>query len=740
MKYLAILLVTICVTVYGTAQTNNTKNDVELNLGFEKSENNLPSGWIIPSSDQYKMSIDTTEKFEGNHSIKISFVGDQPAGTGLMFRLPHNYNGQELTLSGYLKTDKITDGIASLLISIPKVNFVNMEEQKVSGTSDWKKYEVSIQLDPAKTKDIFVGGMLSGKGTLWLDDLTVSIDGKPLSEAQIFKEKEYPADRDTAYKDGSGITAISMDKQTLDNLNVLGLVWGYLKFYHPSVAAGNYNWTNTLFRLLPRVAAAKNDAARDAILSDFITKLGPFKSDGHNLESSDKDPVKLNTDTSWFSKTGISAKLSGQLRAIYSADREPASYYYGFEPAGNVNFPHESAFTYLKTEDVGGRLLALYSYWNAIEYFFPYRYLIKDWQKVLTDYIPVMIQADTRLKYEMALNAVIAKIEDTHGGLNGNTAATNAYYGALSPAIGVTFIQDKWVVNRYVDSIKGPQTGIEIGDVLEKVDGRPVDEIVESLLDLISASNTAAKYRIISWTLLRTHKDSVKLVISREGHQITKTVKTFNANTLKTIEFADKSKPSFQQLNADIAYIYPGTIKNSEVDEIMQKAAASKGLIIDLRCYPSAFIVFNLGAKLTGQPVNFVKFASVDHLYPGKIIMSKPLPVGQNNSHPYKGRVVLLVNEYTQSQAEYTAMAFRATGATVIGSTTAGADGNVSSLVLPGGLSTSFSGLGVYYPDGTETQRVGIVPDIECKPTIKGIKEGTDEVLDRAVRYIESGK
>jgi C-terminal processing protease CtpA/Prc len=78
--------------------------------------------------------------------------------------------------------------------------------------------------------------------------------------------------------------------------------------------------------------------------------------------------------------------------------------------------------------------------------------------------------------------------------------------------------------------------------------------------------------------------------------------------------------------------------------------------------------------------------------------------------------------------------------ATVIGSQTAGADGNVSRFSLPGGLTTAFSGIGVYYPDGKETQRVGIVPDIEVKPTIKGIQEGRDELLERAISVLENGE
>ena len=84
-------------------------------------------------------------------------------------------------------------------------------------------------------------------------------------------------------------------------------------------------------------------------------------------------------------------------------------------------------------------------------------------------------------------------------------------------------------------------------------------------------------------------------------------------------------------------------------------------------------------------------------------------------------------------------MAFRtAPKATVIGSTTAGADGNISPFHLPGNLRTMISGIGVFYPDGTATQRVGIVPDIEVKPTIQGIKDGRDELLEKAMEIIRT--
>ena len=103
----------------------------------------------------------------------------------------------------------------------------------------------------------------------------------------------------------------------------------------------------------------------------------------------------------------------------------------------------------------------------------------------------------------------------------------------------------------------------------------------------------------------------------------------------------------------------------------------------------------------------------------------------------YPGKVAILVDEVTQSRSEYTTMAFRsAPGAVVVGSTTAGADGNYSEVLLPGGLHTGISGLGVFTPERGQTQRVGVAVDLEVRPTVEGIAAGRDEVLEAALRAI----
>jgi len=96
--------------------------------------------------------------------------------------------------------------------------------------------------------------------------------------------------------------------------------------------------------------------------------------------------------------------------------------------------------------------------------------------------------------------------------------------------------------------------------------------------------------------------------------------------------------------------------------------------------------------------------------------------------------VIILFDERTQSQAEYTCMGLEQfPGAIKIGSTTSAADGNVGKILLPGQIVTYATFLGTFYPDYTPTQRVGIIPDFEVLPTIKGIRAGKDEVMDFAL-------
>jgi len=225
--------------------------------------------------------------------------------------------------------------------------------------------------------------------------------------------------------------------------------------------------------------------------------------------------------------------------------------------------------------------------------------------------------------------------------------------------------------------------------------------------------------------------------IKRDNSAIEISADRVPAKDLKDISYThDLPGDTFRLLSKDVAYLKLSSVKMAEAAKYIESAAGTKGLIVDIRNYPSEFMVFALGSLFVDQKTDFVRFTRGDLSNPGAFHWGAPLSLEPQQPH-YRGKVVILVDEVSQSQAEYTALAFRSSPrAVVIGSTTAGADGNVSAIPLPGGLRSMISGISVFYPDKKPTQRVGIIPDREVKPTIAGIRSGRDEVLEAAIREI----
>jgi hypothetical protein len=102
------------------------------------------------------------------------------------------------------------------------------------------------------------------------------------------------------------------------------------------------------------------------------------------------------------------------------------------------------------------------------------------------------------------------------------------------------------------------------------------------------------------------------------------------------------------------------------------------------------------------------------------------------------GTIVFLTDERAISYAESVMgyVADRKLG-TIVGSTTAGTNGNVATFVVPSGFVVAFTGMRVTGHDGrTPYHLVGVRPDIAVTPTLAALRAGRDEVLDRALALI----
>jgi C-terminal processing protease CtpA/Prc len=710
----------------------------KFNFDFEIVEEGSLVGWEIYGSSNYLISLDSTNVVSGKYSAVIEFIEGNPSTKALAIKIPNSYAGKKITLTGYIKTENLTDGYAGLWMRIdPSVAFDNMYKNGVKGTTDWTKYEITLKMNPEKTKQIFVGGLFVGKGKMWLDNFTVTIDGKDINNLKPLERELLPADKDKDYDNGSGIRITSLDENQIENLKTLGLIWGFLKYYHPNIAKGEYNWDYELFRILPQVLNSEDNKNRDDILISWIENLGKFSQGKETVAK--KSEIKIEPDLDWIKNSNFSDELIDLLLQVKNAKRPKVHYYIGFRfGVGNPEFKNENAYSSMKYPDEGFRLLSLYRYWNIIQYYFPYKNLIEeDWKNVLEEFIPKYIAAKDETEYTLAVLELIGRVHDTHANVWGGNQVLNNHFGLRYAAAEITFIEGKPVVTGFYDENFGKETGLEIGDIISVINKQPVEEILAEQLKYAPASNYPTKLRDIAPNLLRTNDSIINIEFIRNGIIESKTLKTFSYEKINVYGKYKVSDTCFKLINKDIAYINNGSLKKEYLPEIWKEIQNTKGLIIDIRNYPSDFPLYKLSCYLMPNKIPFVKFTKGSIATPGLFTFTKPLYSGKKNKNYYQGKVIILINEITQSSAEFHTMAYRVNpNSIVVGSTTAGADGNVSRFDLPGGIITMISGIGVYYPDGLETQRIGIVPDIEIKPTIQGIKEGRDELLEKAISLI----
>lgn len=527
--------------------------------------------------------------------------------------------------------------------------------------------------------------------------------------------------------------------QQVQNLALLGKVWGFAKYHHPRITGGGVDWDQELLVALPSVYDASDSGSALQAIERWLDRLG--HPDPCDPCAEIPGNVQLAPDLDWIhDRDALGELLSQRLELMYerrSAD-SGQSYIALQQGAGNPEFRNEAAYADRQLPEMEYRLLALFRYWNIIEYWFPYRDVIgEDWDDVLVEFLPRMTGIETRDEYILRLIEFSARINDTHANLWGHLDVQPPRGSSKLPVV-LRFVEDQVVVTGYSHPDLGPATELRVGDVVEEIDGVPVDSLVSTLRPFYPASNEPRRMHEIAGSLTRGDSGAVRVSGTRATGQFALSPDRVLTSSLDQAagHTHDLPGPTFRWLSPEVAYLKLSSVVSADVGELIAEAADAEVLIVDIRNYPSEFVVFELGGRLVTEPARFARFTIPSPSNPG--LFTWLMTVALEPLEPYfANAVVILIDETSLSQAEYTAMALRAApNAVVVGSTTAGADGNVSSITLPGDVKAMISGIGVFYPDGTPTQRIGIVPDLEVHPTIEGIRANRDEVLEAGVSHV----
>ncbi len=443
-------------------------------------------------------------------------------------------------------------------------------------------------------------------------------------------------------------------------------------------------------------------------------------------------------------------KVSKKLEFIRDNRWQGESFYVKVEKEGGfspVQFQNEPRNSDLKWNDKNLQLITLFRFWNIINYFYPYKYLMdKNWDTVLLETVPKFKNFESETDFHWQINLLVAKLNDSHGSFFSELIVP-MFRGKYHFLSSLKIIDDKLVLTKINNDSLAVKNDVKVGDVISKIDNETVLEIINKKKNNFSYSNNATLLRTIDFIATIGNSETFEAEYERNGITTKRFLNRYNYHEALLNTFQKNYKKykteKFPILEKNIGCIILERLKETEVDSMFTKFRNTKAIIFDIRNYPR-ISEDDLLPYIIKKDSAFVKQTFADTNYPGRFIFEKPYEgtfTPKKGLIKYSGKIIVLVNENTQSHAEWVTMCLRSMkNSTVIGSQTAGADGGVSSYEIINTLPVTFTGKGVYYPDGRETQRIGIIPDIEVKPTIAGIKLGKDEVLDRALLFIETGK
>lgn len=519
-------------------------------------------------------------------------------------------------------------------------------------------------------------------------------------------------------------------------------VWGFLKYFHSEIANGNIDWDDALLENIETLDTLKSDVAFNSFLLELITFPGETEiTTGSKpvLESQ----LKLNLDLDWINDQIFTEEIKTRLENIYNNFTPRDNVYISEESWSRPDFSSDNKYYDLHLDIVppkSQKLLAIFRYWNVINYFYPHKHLMdNNWDDVLLEFMPPILDAESKEEYYFSFAKFMTNIDDTHG-TNGTTYFFNDLYGRYIVPVVLRYVENKFTVIDKLDE----NCQLEVGDIIETIGNKTIPEITDSLRQIQFHSNEEYFHYSITTKLLRSIGGPVSVEVLRGSERINFTI----PDLWSYYDFKDKCqfyKKDYTQLEHykkiekegySFLYAHMGHITDEDVPVMFETYGGSEALILDCRNYPFGQCG-TMHEWLHDENFTLLYKMIPDAQFPGTSYWMEIHSGTTGQTHSvWQKPVYILFNETTVSAAEFLIIGFESHSQAVkVGNQTAGAQGVVSNIYLPGNLSTRFSGEGVFYSDKTPLHRVGITPDFLVKPTYAGIIEGKDEVLDFALNH-----
>lgn len=294
------------------------------------------------------------------------------------------------------------------------------------------------------------------------------------------------------------------------------------------------------------------------------------------------------------------------------------------------------------------------------------------------------------------------------------------------------------VVNRY--GLTPYIVGIDLGDILLRIDGQPVEAVMREIAQSVSfATQQAHKLYICNRLCVGPEGTIVKLEFERGRKRFIVEMPRLTSSEVGD-RLRERTKDVTRLITPMIGYIDLDVLYPEIFDAALKRVAQADRWIVDARGQGNA-AAWQLAPLLTKQRLvaaiceTRIDLADLGGLREEQL--RRTLLTVEPSSKARLRRVAVLVDERTQSQSEISVMLFKACGATVVGSPTAGAVGDVTDIRMDDRVRLSFSGQTVKTPAGASVHGRGVAIDVRIKQTPAATASGRDLQMEAALKILK---
>ena len=566
----------------------------------------------------------------------------------------------------------------------------------------------------------------------------------------------------------------------LKNLTAFSKLYGYVKYFHPSDEAREINWDKLAILGVQKVKKVENDQELKRILQELFLPIAPtitITTDKPSsssflttyLKSIDRDTTKLKT-VAW-QHLGVDIKQKSEVYTSSRVNRNDQE----TKPANTLfqQYPKvgETAIRQLAKNLWSKVPLALYSIgthtqpksaetdlnniqkelesietdttitdneniwladiiiaWNELQHFYPYFDVVNtDWERQLSKTLKKTLADDTPTEFFATFRSMLAATQDGHIGL---------YQPTLSDKGGLPFLVD-WIDGKVVVT-HSMHEKIDPGDIIKTVNEKPATETVQEQQKLIAGSSQLSLHR--SLRKLGTGDIGTKATVEIKNEQGLQTYTVQRSSRRSIIKIGESHLQPTGQIEEDIYYVDLTRASMEQINNEIDKIASSPGVIFDMRGYPNAN--HQVIRHLLADPDTSDRWMQIPKIiYPDQknIIDYQKQGWKLKPAKPHiQGEVVFITDARAVSYAEsvMSLIAHYNLGE-IVGQPTGGVNGNANQLKLPAGFRFWWTGMKVVKHDGSQHHLRGVKPTIRAKKTIKGVREGRDEYLEKAIQVLQ---